>query len=140
MRIKGEVTCGSAGLAGSSSRSRSSTSAQCGATAAAARVPAMLPPTTRTRARGSSLVFTSDGVRGDLGQVHCPVAYMHGAKSDMGGPESRRQLEQWLGRPVAATVVPEAFHHVPLDQPAACAMAVRSLLGELEGDIGTEMN
>jgi pimeloyl-ACP methyl ester carboxylesterase len=78
--------------------------------------------------------LTNDGVQKDLGRVECPVAYMHGAKSDMGGPESRRQLEQWLGRPVAATVVPDAFHHVPLDQPAACAMAVRSLLGELEGE------
>ncbi|MFJ3667445.1 alpha/beta fold hydrolase [Streptomyces sp. NPDC090106] len=76
--------------------------------------------------------FTNDGVREDLKRVRCPVAYIHGARSDMGGPDSRRRLEQWLGRPVAAAVVPDAFHHVPLDQPTACAATVNSFLGSPE--------
>ncbi|MFJ9390796.1 alpha/beta fold hydrolase [Nocardioides sp. NPDC101246] len=70
-------------------------------------------------------------VREDLAGVRCPVGYLYGAESDMGGPDSAACLQEWLGRPVPAEVVPDAFHHVPLDQPARCAEAIEHMLAEL---------
>lgn len=72
--------------------------------------------------------MTNDGVRANLAAVRCPVGYVYGAESDMGGLPSLTQLESWLGRPVPAEAVPNAFHHVPLDRPQLCAEAVRRML------------
>lgn len=75
--------------------------------------------------------LTNDGVRADVSALQCPVGYVYGADSDMGGPASHEVLEEWLGRPVPVEVVPRAFHHVPLDQPELCADAVLRLLAVL---------
>jgi pimeloyl-ACP methyl ester carboxylesterase len=77
--------------------------------------------------------LSNAGVRADLAAVRCPVGYLYGAQTDMGGPASIACLEEWLGRPVPAGVVPDAFHHVPLDQPARCAEAIELMLAELVG-------
>jgi pimeloyl-ACP methyl ester carboxylesterase len=72
--------------------------------------------------------LTNDVMRADVARVGCPVGYVYGADSDMGGPDSLEQLERWLGREVPSLSVEGAFHHVPLDQPAACAAAIEDLL------------
>lgn len=76
--------------------------------------------------------FVNPEVRDDLRRVTCPVAYVYGEHSDMGGMDSLRCLEDALGRTVPWTTVRGAFHHVPLDQPSACAQAVDTLLVPME--------
>ncbi len=70
-------------------------------------------------------------VRADVAAVRCAVGYLHGAETDMGGPDSVACLARWLGRPVSVDVVPDAFHHVPLDQPERCAEAIERMLAAL---------
>lgn len=70
-------------------------------------------------------------VRADLAALRCAVGYLYGAETDMGGPDSVACLAGWLGRPVPVDVVPDAFHHVPLDQPERCAEAIERMLAEL---------
>ncbi|GAA1948337.1 alpha/beta hydrolase [Nocardioides panacihumi] len=77
--------------------------------------------------------LTNDGLRADLARVRCPVGYVYGAESDMGGPDSLAELERWLGRTVMSVSVEGAFHHVPLDQPVACARWVEEVLAVLGG-------
>ncbi|TQC44507.1 alpha/beta hydrolase [Rhodococcus sp. WS4] len=72
--------------------------------------------------------LSNDGVRADLSAVLCPVGYLYGAQTDMGGPDSVSCLEEWLGHAVPVDVVPDAFHHVPLDQPTRCAEAIERML------------
>lgn len=71
------------------------------------------------------------GVRADVATLRCPVGYVYGEKSDMGGPRSVACLEEWLGRELPVEVVADAFHHVPLDRPAGCAAAIESTLERL---------
>lgn len=75
--------------------------------------------------------LTNEGVRADLAEVRCPVGYVYGDLSDMGGPQSVGCLVEWLGRDVTVDVVPEAYHHVPLDQPGRCAAAIGHMLAGL---------
>jgi pimeloyl-ACP methyl ester carboxylesterase len=77
--------------------------------------------------------FTNEGVQADLAVLSCPVGYLYGADSDMGGPVSHDYLETHLGRPVPLRAIPGAFHHVPLDRPAACAEALAETLATLTG-------
>ena len=76
--------------------------------------------------------FTNETVLADIAQVRCPVGYAYGAESELGGPRALAYLEHELGQPVESEVIPEAYHHVPLDQPAECAAAIHALLGRLE--------
>jgi pimeloyl-ACP methyl ester carboxylesterase len=76
--------------------------------------------------------FVNSAVIEDLAALSCPVSYVYGEHSDMGGQESLRFLEGALGRAVPWSTVPGAFHHVPLDQPRACAEAVDRLLVPME--------
>jgi pimeloyl-ACP methyl ester carboxylesterase len=76
--------------------------------------------------------FTTETVLADIARVRCPVGYVYGARSTLGGPTSLAYLEQALGRPVAVRAVADAFHHVPLDHPIACADAVQALIDTLD--------
>jgi pimeloyl-ACP methyl ester carboxylesterase len=76
--------------------------------------------------------FTNETVLADIAAVRSGVGYAYGARSGLGGPAALAYLEGALGRPVVAREVAGAFHHVPLDQPQACADAVQALIAELE--------
>ena len=75
--------------------------------------------------------LTNEDVAADLAALTCPVGYVYGAGSDMGGAASLAHLEQLLGRSVPTAVVAGAFHHLPLDQPNRCAEAIERLLLEI---------
>ncbi|SFB86031.1 Pimeloyl-ACP methyl ester carboxylesterase [Nocardioides terrae] len=66
-------------------------------------------------------------------RVRCPVALVHGAQSPAVGPDEIERLETELRRPVPRFQVEGAFHHVPVDQPEACARAIRSALDAAPG-------
>jgi pimeloyl-ACP methyl ester carboxylesterase len=76
--------------------------------------------------------LTDAGVSADLGSVNCPIGYVYGAASDMGGATSLARLAEVAGRPVPWVSVADAHHHVPLDQPAACAAAILTVLQRME--------
>ncbi|MBM9464035.1 alpha/beta hydrolase [Aeromicrobium sp. YIM 150415] len=65
----------------------------------------------------------NDEVSADLRSVRCPVGYIYGTKSDLGGPDTVRFLERELGREVPSEAIAGAFHHVLLDKPIECAAA-----------------
>lgn len=73
--------------------------------------------------------FTDEMVDAVIPQVRCEVAYLRGADSAVSSPAAVTYLQERLGRPVTLVEIPGARHHVPLDQPAACADAIREVLG-----------
>lgn len=56
-----------------------------------------------------------------LRAVACDVRVVHGAMAPMTSPAQHPQLERALGRPAPYIVVPDAGHHLMLDQPRALA-------------------
>lgn len=76
--------------------------------------------------------ITNDELHDDLRRLTCPVGYVFGAASELGGPESARHVGEVLGRPVPTIAIPDAFHHVPIDQPDALALALDALLDQLD--------
>lgn len=75
--------------------------------------------------------FDNDQVERALAKVRCPVGYVYGAESELGGPAALAWLESALGSVVVSAEIPGAFHHVPLDRPEACADAIDLLIGRL---------
>lgn len=77
--------------------------------------------------------FTNQAVLSYLARVTCPVGYVYGARSTMGGPVALGYLQAGLGRPIPSRIVVGAYHHVPLDRPGECATAVEDLVAMLVG-------
>lgn len=77
--------------------------------------------------------FTDAGVYQEMDRVQCPVGLIHGALSPLVGPETVSYLRQALpGDPhIPYRVVPNAYHHVPLDEPQQCRIAIEDVLGRL---------
>jgi pimeloyl-ACP methyl ester carboxylesterase len=67
-------------------------------------------------------------LRDYLGDVTVPVACLHGARSRLVTPEVAERVVHALGRDVPTVWVPEAGHHLMLDQPLAFVAGLRGLL------------
>ena len=57
-----------------------------------------------------------------------PTDYIGGARSVICTPERLRLVEQAIGQGRHAVIIPEAFHHIMLDQPLALIGTLRALL------------
>lgn len=76
--------------------------------------------------------ITNDELQYDLQRLRCPVGYIFGADSELGGPETVRYLSNVLGVAVPAVAIAGSFHHVPLDQPDVLAVTLHDMLTAME--------
>lgn len=76
----------------------------------------------------ASQLFTDELLHAALPGVSCPVGIIYGEDSEVAGPETVTYVESRLGRPVPSLEVPRAHHHIPLDDPEACAAAIEQML------------
>ncbi|MEQ8558910.1 MAG: alpha/beta hydrolase [Henriciella sp.] len=58
----------------------------------------------------------------------CPIVFMRGEKSELVGPDVSAYMQSLQDPPVPMITIPDAYHHVMLDQPLAFVAAVRGLL------------
>lgn len=72
--------------------------------------------------------FHDELINRHLREVTCPVAMVYGECSALVSGDSPRAAEAILDRPVPATVIAGAHHHVILDRPAASAAAIAAAL------------
>lgn len=84
-------------------------------------------------------VFSPDRYKsGDtnyLERVTCRMALMHGQLSDLVTPDVQEHMETLTGRAVPMVEIPQAYHHVPLDQPLALIAAVRAILADWQHSV-----
>lgn len=67
-----------------------------------------------------------------LAEVRGRVAVLHGEHSAIVTPDVTEHMNELLGRNAPFVEIPEAHHHVLLDQPLALIAALRALLAEWE--------
>jgi pimeloyl-ACP methyl ester carboxylesterase len=67
-----------------------------------------------------------------LANVRCRVALLHGERSLVVPPETGEYMYELLHRNAPLVEIPEAHHHLLLDQPLAFISAVRALLADWE--------
>jgi pimeloyl-ACP methyl ester carboxylesterase len=65
-----------------------------------------------------------------LTETRCRLAVMYGQLSDLVTPEVQAHMEELTGRDAPMVEIPQAYHHVPLDQPLALIAAVRAILAD----------
>jgi pimeloyl-ACP methyl ester carboxylesterase len=70
-----------------------------------------------------------------LAGVRCRVALLRGEKSIVVPPETGEYMYQLLRRNAPLVSIPEAHHHLMLDQPLACIAALRALLADWEHSV-----
>jgi len=77
-------------------------------------------------------VFARDSQRTNeyLTQTRCRLALMYGQLSDLVTPEVQAYMEELTGRDAPMVEIPQAYHHVLLDQPLALIAAVRAILAD----------
>lgn len=68
----------------------------------------------------------------ELARVRCPVGVIYGGRSTVVDRSTVDRVARRLRRPVPSVIIDGAFHHVPLDDPAACRSAVSELASVLE--------
>jgi pimeloyl-ACP methyl ester carboxylesterase len=64
--------------------------------------------------------------------VRCRVALVRGAKSEVVSPDTAEYMYELLDRNAPLVEIPEAYHHIMLDQPLALVAALRALLADWE--------
>ena len=64
----------------------------------------------------------------DLEQMTCRAALIFGQKSDLVHRETATYMSKLMGAAAPVVEIPEAHHHVMLDQPLSCVAALRALL------------
>jgi pimeloyl-ACP methyl ester carboxylesterase len=69
----------------------------------------------------------------DFGASRCPVAVMWGGDSSLVQPELLSKARQQFGSGVPFVEIPQARHHVMVDQPLALVAALRGLLSAWPG-------
>lgn len=67
-----------------------------------------------------------------LTKVRCRIALLRGERSDLVSPEIGEYMYELLDRNAPIVEIPQAHHHVPLDQPLALVAALRALLADWE--------
>ena len=60
---------------------------------------------------------------------------MHGQLSDLVTPEVQAYMEKLTGRNAPMIEIPQAHHHIPLDQPLALIAAVRAILADWQHSV-----
>jgi pimeloyl-ACP methyl ester carboxylesterase len=72
-----------------------------------------------------------------LATVRCRVAVLYGELSNLVTPDVSDYMHELLGRNAPFVEIPQAHHHVFLDQPLAFVAAVRALLADWEHTVPT---
>jgi pimeloyl-ACP methyl ester carboxylesterase len=81
-------------------------------------------------------VDPSEGVINNyLAQVKCRVAVIRGEFSDLVTPDVSDFIYEALGRNAPIVEIPEAYHHLLLDQPLAFIAALRAVLADWEHSV-----
>jgi pimeloyl-ACP methyl ester carboxylesterase len=70
-----------------------------------------------------------------LSETRCRLALMHGQLSDLVTPEVQAYMEELTGRNAPMIEIPQAYHHIPLDQPLALVAAVRAILADWQHSV-----
>jgi pimeloyl-ACP methyl ester carboxylesterase len=68
----------------------------------------------------------------ELERVRCRVAVVHGQRSSIVDADVTEYMAERLGRTAPFVEIPEAHHHLILDQPLSFVAAVRALLADWE--------
>jgi pimeloyl-ACP methyl ester carboxylesterase len=71
----------------------------------------------------------------ELAQVRCRVAVLHGERSSIVDERITDYMAEQLGRTAPFVEIPQAHHHLILDQPLAFLAAVRALLADWEHSV-----
>ena len=78
---------------------------------------------------------SSTSVRDYLVRVRCRVALMRGEFSAIVPPETGEYMRELLNRNAPLVEIPQAHHHLILDQPLAFIAALRALLSDWEHSV-----
>ena len=70
-----------------------------------------------------------------LSRTRCRIALLHGQLSDLLTPEVQAYMEELTGRDAPMVEIPQAYHHVPLDQPLALVVAIRAFLADWQHSV-----
>ncbi len=74
-----------------------------------------------------------------LAETRCRVAVLRGEFSNLVPPETGEYMYELLDRNAPIVEVPQAYHHLILDQPLAFIAAVRALLSDWEHSVPRRM-
>jgi pimeloyl-ACP methyl ester carboxylesterase len=74
-------------------------------------------------------------MRDYLARVRCRVALMRGEFSVIVPPETGEYMVELLNRNAPLVEIPQAHHHLILDQPLAFIAALRALLADWEHSV-----
>ena len=77
-------------------------------------------------------------LRDQLASVRCRVALFTGDRSAIVDPDTAEYMYDLMGRVAPVIAIPEAHHHLTLDQPLAFVAALRTLLADWEHSVGFE--
>ena len=69
-------------------------------------------------------------LREQLASVQCRVALLRGEHSVVVPPDTADYMYELLGRAAPVVSIPEAHHHLILDQPLAFVASLRTLLAD----------
>lgn len=75
-------------------------------------------------------------LRDQLAAVRCRVALFTGEKSVVVPPDTAAYMYDLMGRVSPVIAIPEAYHHLTLDQPLAFVAALRTLLADWNHSVG----
>ena len=75
-----------------------------------------------------------------LARVRCRVALMRGELSAVVLPETGEYMYELLNRNAPLVEIPQAYHHLILDQPLAFIAALRALLADWEHSVPQRRN
>lgn len=71
----------------------------------------------------------------ELRSVRCRIAVLRGELSVIVPPDTADYISELMGRNAPVISIPEAYHHLILDQPLSFVSALRTLLGDWEHSI-----
>lgn len=79
--------------------------------------------------------FPAELFRSYLADVRCRVAVFHGELSHLVTPDVSAYMSELLHRNAPFVEIPQAYHHLILDQPLAFVAALRALLADWEHSV-----
>lgn len=74
------------------------------------------------------LRFPLDRIGDVVARIQCPTSYIFGEQSELCDRSTGERLAELLQRDIPIVEIPRAFHHVPVDEPAALVTALEELL------------
>ncbi len=78
--------------------------------------------------------WTDAIIAGFARRVECPLWLIRGERSDLTSAHTAASIEALTGMPVPEVVIPEAHHHLLLDQPRLVGAAIAAILVQLPSD------